>query len=68
MKKVFLSSLFLLATTPMLLAGVDPAAQQLLIAAEQQADLFNHDVGPFRLEKPATPRTMSSLQKYGKMY
>jgi len=40
MKKVFLSSLFLLATTPMLLAEVDPAAQQLLIAAEQQADLF----------------------------
>ena len=50
MKKVFLSSLFLLATTPILLAGVDPAAQQLLNAAEQQADLFNQDVGPFRLE------------------
>jgi TonB family protein len=50
MKKVILSSLFLLATTRISLAGADPAAQQLLIAAEQQVDLFNHNAGPFKLE------------------
>ena len=42
--------LFLLASTRLSQAGVDPAAQQLLIAAEQQVDLFNHDASPFQLE------------------
>ena len=52
MKKVILTGLFflLLANARLALAGADPAAQQLLIAAEQQADLFSHDASPFQLE------------------
>jgi len=50
MNKVILTSVFLLATARLSLAGADPAAQQLLVAAEQQADLFNHDASPFQLE------------------
>src|ERR1700687_6040162 len=50
MKKVILATLFLITITRMSLAGVDPAAQQLLIAAEQQANLLNHDAGPLQLE------------------
>lgn len=50
MRKVILAGLFLLAATRLSLAGVDPVAQQLLIAAEQQADLFSRDASPFQLE------------------
>jgi TonB family protein len=50
MKKVILASIFLIAGTRISLADVDPAAQQLLTAAEQQIDLFSHDAGPFQLE------------------
>jgi hypothetical protein len=50
MNKVIIASVFLLATARLSPAGADPAAQQLLVAAEQQADLFNHDASPFQLE------------------
>jgi hypothetical protein len=50
MKNVSLAILILVATGRLSLAGTDPAAQQLLIAAEQQADLFSKDAGPFQLE------------------
>jgi TonB family protein len=50
MRKVILASLCFLSATRLSLAGADPAAQQLLIAAEQQADLFSRDAGPFQLE------------------
>lgn len=50
MRKVILASMFLVAAARLSLAGVDSTAQQLLVAAEQQADLFNHDASPFQLE------------------
>jgi TonB family protein len=50
MKKIVLASLILVATTRLSLAETDPVAQQLLVAAEQQADLFSHDASPFQLE------------------
>jgi periplasmic protein TonB len=50
MKNIALASLILVAFTRLSLAGTDPAAQQLLVAAERQADLFNHDCSPFQLE------------------
>ena len=50
MKKTALTILLVIAAAQPSLAGVDPAAQQLLVAAEQQADLFSHDASPFQLE------------------
>jgi len=50
MMRIVLFSLFLVAATRLSLAGAEPAAQQLLTAAERQTDLFSHDAGPFQLE------------------
>jgi len=50
MKKGILASLFSLAAMHFALASADPATQQLLVAAEQQVDLFNRDASPFHME------------------
>jgi TonB family protein len=50
MKKITLALLFLLAASRPSLAATDPVAQQLLIAAEQQADIFQTDTSPFQME------------------
>lgn len=49
MKKLALATLFLFGSCP-LMAGADPAAQKLLITAEHQANLFQHDASPFQLD------------------
>jgi hypothetical protein len=50
MKRLILVSVLLLTATPLALAGLDPALQQLLVSAERQVDLFSHDASPFQLE------------------
>jgi TonB family protein len=50
MKKLMLIVVFLFGSCHLVLAGADPAAQQLLITAEQQANLFHHDVSPFQMD------------------
>lgn len=50
MKIAMFSALLFLTGPRLSLAGANPAAQQLLIAAEQQVDLFSHDASPFQLE------------------
>lgn len=50
MKSLVLVILLLLTATPLALAGLDPAAQQLLVSAERQVDLFSQDASPFQLE------------------
>ena len=50
MKKLMLMFTFLLCTFPMLFAGTNPDAQQLLTTAMQQADIFDDKVGPLQLE------------------
>ena len=50
MNRVILTTIFLFAAARLSLAGTDPAVQPLLVAAEQQVDLFNHDASPFQLE------------------
>jgi protein TonB len=50
MKKLILTLGFLAASLTPLHARTDPVAQQLLIAAERQADLFSDQTAPFQLE------------------
>ncbi len=50
MNKVILATVFLLAAARLSQAGADPSAQELLIGAERQVDLFNRDASPFQLE------------------
>ena len=50
MNKLTLATLFLFGSCHLILAGVDPAAQQLLTTVEQQANLFQHDASPFQMD------------------
>lgn len=50
MKKLLLTSALLLCSIPPLLGTNDPAAQQLLITAKDQASLSHDQAGPFRLD------------------
>jgi TonB family protein len=50
MKKLILTTLLLFCAVRPLLADTNPAAQQLLINAIQQASLFHDDVSPFQLD------------------
>jgi TonB family protein len=50
MKELILAALFLLCAFHLLLAGTDPASQQLFMTAEQQSNLFQHDASPFELD------------------
>src|ERR1039458_4217709 len=50
MKRIILASLILAVATRFSQAGEDPVARQLLITAEQKADLFSHDASPLQLE------------------
>jgi TonB family protein len=50
MKEIVIASLIFVATTRLSLGATDPVAQQLLVTAEQQADLFSPDASPFQLE------------------
>ena len=49
MKKVILTTALLVRSIPLLLAGTNPAAQQLLLAAKQQASLFHEQASPLEL-------------------
>jgi TonB family protein len=49
-KAVLASLLLLIASSRPLLAGEDPGAQQLLLAAQRQANLFSPDASPWQLE------------------
>jgi TonB family protein len=50
MKILISTILFLFCAFHLLLASTNPASQQLLITAKQQASLFQHDVSPFELD------------------
>ena len=50
MKKLILSTAFLLCTNLAVLGGADPAPQQILITAKQQAALFHDEAIPFQLD------------------
>jgi TonB family protein len=50
MKKLILTTLFLLCAFHLLLASTNPASQQLLMSAKQQSNLFQHDASPFELD------------------
>jgi TonB family protein len=50
MKRLILVGLLLLTATASALAESGAAAQQLLVSAERQVDLFSHDASPFQLE------------------
>jgi TonB family protein len=49
LKKLIPTTLFLFVACHLMQAAADPAAQQLFIAAEQQANLFLRDASPFEL-------------------
>ena len=48
-KKLIPTTFFLFVAWQLGLATADPAAQELLIAAGQQANVFDHDTSPFEL-------------------
>ena len=50
MKKLILTTLFLLCSFHLLLARTSPASQQLFMTAKQQSNLFQHDASPFELD------------------
>lgn len=50
MKKQFLTTVILLGSLPPLFGSSDPVAQQMLVAAKQQADIFHDQASPFQLE------------------
>ena len=56
--RLILSTLFLLLVASAVLAGTDPAAQQLLADAEKQADIFQADASPFQLDVDFTAQLM----------
>jgi TonB family protein len=49
MKKLIPTALFLFAASHLIQAAEDPVAQQLFMAAEQQANVFHHNASPFEL-------------------
>ena len=50
MKNLVFTILLFFCASCLLLAGTNPAAQQSLIDAKQQANIFQHDASPFQLE------------------
>jgi TonB family protein len=50
MKKMIPTAALLLGTFPLLLASINPAAQQLLITAKQQASIFHDGASPLQLD------------------
>jgi TonB family protein len=50
MKNLILTAVLLFSASPVVFGGADPAAQELLVAAEQQASLFGDDASPLQLE------------------
>jgi hypothetical protein len=50
MKKLILTAALLGGSLPLLLASTDPAAQQFLVTAKQQASLFHDQRRPLQLE------------------
>jgi TonB family protein len=50
MRRIALTNLFFLAATCLCLGRTDPGTQQSLAAAEQQADIFSDDAGPWQME------------------
>jgi TonB family protein len=50
MKKVILTTALLICSLPLLLGSSDPAVQQLLVTAEQQASLFHDQADPLQLD------------------
>lgn len=50
MKQLILATALLACSMPPLLASDNPAAQQLFVTSEQQANLFGDQAGPFQLE------------------
>jgi hypothetical protein len=50
MKKLALATTLFLCTLSQLLGATDPAAQQLLTTAKQQASLFHDQASPFQID------------------
>jgi hypothetical protein len=50
MKKLVLATALFLCSLSRLLGATDPAAQQLLITAKQQASLFHDQASPFQID------------------
>ena len=50
MKKLLVAIVLLVKSFPLLLAGTNPGAQQLLVSAKQQANLFHDESSPFLLD------------------
>jgi TonB family protein len=50
MKKLIQMTAMLLCSFPVVLGATDPAAQELLVAAKQQASLFHNQGSPFQLD------------------
>ena len=50
MKTIMAAIVLLVSTLPPLFAGTNPAAQQLLVTAKQQANLFHEQSGPLQLD------------------
>lgn len=50
MKKLVVATVLLVKSLPLLLAGTNPGAQQLLVSAKQQANLFHDESSPFLLD------------------
>jgi TonB family protein len=57
MKTFFLTTALLLGTFPLLLGATDPAAQELLVTAKEQASLFHDQNSPFQLDVDFVART-----------
>jgi TonB family protein len=62
MKKLILATIFLLCSCHLFAGNSDSAAQQLLIAANQQANLFHRDTGPFQLDADFVAQVQVPLQ------
>jgi|ERR1035438_7372743 TonB family protein len=50
MKKVTLATVLLVGSLPLLMSSTNPAAQQLLVTAKQQASLFYDQTSPIQLD------------------